>query len=80
MKPWKRKPEIVDDNEYCRCPPSHAREMHDEKGCTAEIVIFTCKNKPHSHENCIVKVPCRCHVKNGGMEIGVKVAEAEKTA
>jgi hypothetical protein len=86
-----RKPSaaVTQTEEFCRCPPSHNLSMHDEKGCTAEVIIFRCANykfnspsRPHDHKDCMMKVPCRCRVPNipdkKGRTIGEAIQEAEK--
>ncbi len=84
MKPWIKKPNIVEE-QFCRCPPSHPVQDHDEKGCTRVTIIFKCKSRGHfgrDDDDCTSTVPCRCKVKNvpGQREktIGEQIQEIEK--
>ncbi len=81
MKPWIKKPNIVEE-QFCRCPPSHPVQDHDENGCTRDIVVFNCKNKGHEHfdtEDCWTTISCRCRIPNKAKPIGQSIQEAEKT-
>jgi len=70
--------------EFCRCPPSHNLSMHNDKGCTAVVVVFRCQTnfyqrgrtmEPHEHDTtCMMKVPCRCKVPNIPKEGGRTIA------
>ena len=82
-------PSVSGTEEFCRCAPSHSSSMHNEKGCTATVIVFRCQTnfysrpreiQPHEHDTtCMMKVACRCRVPNKGVEnIGKQVQEAEK--